>query len=98
MRTEVIDHRAPVMRNEHTVFSFGASQNVTIADAVKSGFLGRGEVNGRLPLPYGLDDSELKIVVRLEANFQECRSPCVAFARWTLVHSAGSPFSTALAL
>ena len=50
-------------------------QQFRIANAIQAGLLGRREVNRRLAPPDSLDDSELRVVVCLEANAQERRSP-----------------------
>ena len=63
------------MRDQDSSFRCGAIQYFRIADPIQTGLLGRHEVNRGLAPPDGLDDSELEVVVCLEANVQDRRSP-----------------------
>ena len=75
MRAEVIEHRAAVMRDQNAAFQRHVVQKLRIAYAIKTGLLGGNEIYRRLSPPYGLYDSELKVVVCLKANAQQRRSP-----------------------
>ena len=73
--TEVIDHRPAVMRYQNAPFESGAVQQFRIAHAIKTRLLTGNEIHRRLPPPRGLHFSELEVVVCLEPNAQERRSP-----------------------
>jgi hypothetical protein len=61
--------------DQDSAFRSGAFQQFRIADPIQTGLLGRHEVNRGLAPPDGLDDSEFEVVVCLEENAQERRSP-----------------------
>jgi hypothetical protein len=77
---KMIEHRAAIVRYEDTFFCSCTIKEVLISNAVQTCLLGRHKVNRRLTRPNGFNDCELKIVVCLEANTQDCGSPCPASA------------------
>ena len=83
MCPKMIKHGPAVVRDKYASFTGGAIQNFGVAEIIQIGILGRSNVDRRFTLSKGLDDSKLKIVVRLEANTQGRRSlyAASAFAR-----------------
>lgn len=76
-----------------------AVQQQRIGNSVHAGLLSRHEIQGRLSPPHRLDDSELEVVVSLEADAQERRSPWAAsaFARRIFAQSVGLACSSGMA-
>src|SRR6266481_2594649 len=97
---EMIEHSAAVVRHQNPSFACCAIQKLRVAETIQSGILGGGEVDRRFAPPDGLDDSELEIVVCLEANAQDRGSPWAAsaLARWIFAHSVGLACSRGIAL
>src|ERR1019366_1576428 len=93
----------PILRNQDAVLTGSTLQNFRITDALQSCVVGRREIDGGFTPPDGLDDSELEIVVSLEANTQGRDSLGVgwaerALARWIFSQSAGLACSNGIAL
>ena len=79
MTTEVIQHGAAIMRDQHAIFQRGAVQEFGIAEAIQASLLRRGEVYGWLLPSNRLYYCVLEIVVSLKANAQERGSPGLAY-------------------
>jgi hypothetical protein len=60
---EMIEHGAPVVRNQNSGFQRGAVEDFRISDAVKFGLLSGYEIDRWLSSPDSLDDYEFEIVV-----------------------------------
>jgi len=99
MVAKVVDHRSPIMGDQDSAFCCRTIQQHGIGNTVQASLLSRHKINGRLSPPDGLDDSELEVVVSLEPDAQERRSPWAAsaFARWILAQSVGLACSSGMA-
>ncbi len=96
---KTVDHRSPIMRHQDPALCCCTVQQHRIGNTVQASLLGRHEIHRRLAPPDGLDDSELEVVVSLEPDAQERRSPWAAsaFARWILAQSVGFACSSGMA-
>lgn len=73
--TKVVDHRTPIMGDQYSSLCSRAVQQHQIGNTIQARLLSGQEINGRLPPPDSFDDSELEVVVSLESDAQERRSP-----------------------
>ena len=95
---KVTEHGPAIMRHQNSVVLRRPLQEFRIADAVESGLSRRGEINRGLLPSNSLDNRELEIVIRLEANTQLRDSPILALARWIFSQSAGFAWAMGIPL